>query len=487
MKRRLPSVKPEPTSAPSAQKKCKGEERAEAEEEWEDADVHAPLPSARRGPSARRQRLRASSTGSRRRRSSRSSGEDGSTESKAGSDESWNMSDHDDDDDDDDNSDSSASHTATPSSDAPSPAASQRKHLRPPPQHESVTRLSAGSSSPAASSFSRPSTSSSPVTARVLRSAKPNVASPRVHPALPLPPSSYVPSPSLRPTTPRASFLLPCSSTHTYPSNHLLNIPFDPFALVCSFLHPIDLIRLTTVSQGCRMMARDSSLWAPLVAQSWPITCEHAHPWHSVYVGRIQRALAGALFFCTTCDCTKAFPTQALLSKHQARCRSLPSPSSLPCTHPGCSRTFPFPAKLQEHLRDHAKARKFRCSFPGCTKSYPSRYHLRNHQCRHTGQQRPYPCTVEGCTRSFNNRAALRTHQATHSKDGTATPRSQWRCTAEGCGRVYSSKSALNSHAAKRHSEQQERFKCPQCGHGFFYHCHLTKHTRQVHAQRATA
>ena len=365
----------------------------------------------------------------------------------------------------------------------------QPKPLLPARERSTFTSRGATPTTPPAPSPSASSTDPSPQTALVLRSFSSSDQSPSVHgllqrfpvhQALLLSPSRPPPMSASSPSS------LPLSSTSTtYPASHLLNLPFDLFFWVSSFMHPVDLVRLTTVSQACRSMATDSTVWAPLVQQSWPITCTHSHPWHSVYVGRIKRALAGALFFCTNCDCTKAFLTQARLNTHLTKCKKLPAPPAHTCPQPGCGRSFSFLSMLQTHLSSHSGQRKHRCTFPSCNKSFQTPYALRLHRCVHTGEKRPHPCTVQGCSSSFNTASALRKHQSTHCTSERGKASDLWRCTADSCGRVYASKSALHSHQAKRHGEQSHRWTCEQCGKGFHFKCHLTRHFTSMHAPRA--
>ena len=288
---------------------------------------------------------------------------------------------------------------------------------------------------------------------------------------------SSAPEPSLCLSPPPPSF------------GHLFDLPSDVSSWVLTFLHPVDLLHLSSVSRGCQRLTAEPSLWRPLVHDPWPISCEHPHDWRRVYVARIQRALKGAAFFCTQCDCARAYTTQPQLEKHTAKgCRGhhrrrIPD-AVLPCTHPGCSRAFRYHYELKAHVASHSGQRKFPCTFDGCGKSYDTPYHLRLHSCRHTGEKRPHPCTHPGCERSFNSAAALRKHAETHGGNEEKRAKAKLKCGEDGCGRVYASSAALKSHVKRRHEGDAKRWKCSVagCSRGFYYRSHLERHMGDKHS-----
>lgn len=146
---------------------------------------------------------------------------------------------------------------------------------------------------------------------------------------------------------------------------------------------------------------------------------------------------------------------------------------------------FSYPSELEAHVAGHRGKRKFPCIYPGCGKSYQTPYHLRLHQCRHTGEKRPHPCTHTGCDRSFNTQSALRKHEGTHEAKEVKKEKGQeqWKCEVDDCERHYASAAALRAHTKKQHSGEEERFKCPVdgCSKGYYFKCHLERHIKKQH------
>ena len=264
-----------------------------------------------------------------------------------------------------------------------------------------------------------------------------------------------------------------------------LSVSVDVFYVVLSFLHPMDLLSLCTVSAAACRSVSDPSIWRPLVHRPWPITCDHTHDWKRVYCTRIKRALAGARYLCTFCACTRTFKQDGLLEAHTAQHSR--QHSVYPCTVAGCGLSFDTARRLQYHVKRHSGSgalarRAHACDWPGCTLSFPTPYALSLHRCRHTGEKRPHSCKQPGCTRSFNSRHALTLHAHTHQPASERT--AAFPCSVDGCGRLFMTRSGLGKHGVKEHGGQV-RLVCgvAGCGKLFYYKSELRKHVRQKHKQ----
>ena len=254
-----------------------------------------------------------------------------------------------------------------------------------------------------------------------------------------------------------------------------LNVSVDLFYVIISFLHPMDLLRVSGVSSAANVSTSDPAIWRPLVDRPWPITCNHAHDWKRVYCTRIKRALTGARYLCTFCACTRTFKQDGMLEAHMIKHSQ--QPTVYPCTVAGCGLSFDTARKLRYHVKRHTAgvlAKKLHaCDWSGCQLAFPTPYALSLHRCRHTGEKRPHACKHDGCTRSFNSRHALALHIDTHRAKDERTQ--SFPCSVASCDRVFLTKSGLSKHIVKRHSvavtQRSARLVCEVegCGRQFMY------------------
>lgn len=149
---------------------------------------------------------------------------------------------------------------------------------------------------------------------------------------------------------------------------------------------------------------------------------------------------------------------------------------TLPCTWPGCPKTFNRPARLRDHLNSHTNSRPFACPYDGCDKDYTVDKHLKQHiKAVHTHERR-HVCQREGCGKSFVTGTRLKRHQAVH--EGAE----RFRCGA--CGQSFRKRDTLNKHVRKDH-EGRKAFSCaePGCQAEFETKASLNRHREREHGE----
>ncbi|XP_053123819.1 zinc finger protein 574 [Hemicordylus capensis] len=129
---------------------------------------------------------------------------------------------------------------------------------------------------------------------------------------------------------------------------------------------------------------------------------------------------------------------------------------------PMCSKTFPKQAQLSRHQRfAHKMERRHKCLT--CGKMFKKKSHMRNHLLTHTGE-RPYHC--KECGKSFNSPANLQRHRLTH------TGERPYRCDI--CQKCFTQSSTLQQHLLV-HSRHYP-YKCQECGSVFHRPYRLLMH-----------
>ncbi|KAM0739051.1 hypothetical protein ACQRIT_006788 [Beauveria bassiana] len=149
---------------------------------------------------------------------------------------------------------------------------------------------------------------------------------------------------------------------------------------------------------------------------------------------------------------------------------------TLPCTWPGCPKTFNRPARLRDHLNSHTNSRPFRCTWAGCDKDYIEDKHLKQHvKAVHTNE-RKHVCQREGCGKSFVTGTRLKRHQAVH--EGA----DRFRCPD--CGQSFRKKETLHKHVLKEHKgESPHQCAEPGCDAKFESKGALKRHQQKVHGE----
>ena len=144
------------------------------------------------------------------------------------------------------------------------------------------------------------------------------------------------------------------------------------------------------------------------------------------------------------------------------------------CDHPGCERSFSFPAHLRSHIQQiHISYRPCQCEFPGCGKRFYTPQHLNVHRRVHTGE-RPFICPYADCVKAFTTAGNLKNHIRTH------TGERPYICKFEGCIKRFAEMSSLKKHELTHTGEKP--YKCRVCGKAFSQagsrNTHERKHSR---------
>ena len=144
------------------------------------------------------------------------------------------------------------------------------------------------------------------------------------------------------------------------------------------------------------------------------------------------------------------------------------------CNHPGCERSFSFPAHLKSHVQQiHISFRPCKCEFPGCGKRFYTPQHLNVHRRVHTGE-RPFVCPYTDCSKAFTTAGNLKNHIRTH------TGERPYACRFEGCSKRFAEMSSLKKHELTHTGEKP--YKCRVCGKAFSQagsrNTHERKHSR---------
>ncbi|ATY64347.1 C2H2 transcription factor (TFIIIA) [Cordyceps militaris] len=149
---------------------------------------------------------------------------------------------------------------------------------------------------------------------------------------------------------------------------------------------------------------------------------------------------------------------------------------TLPCTWPGCPKTFNRPARLRDHLNSHTNSRPFKCGYAGCDKDYIEDKHLKQHvKAVHTNE-RAHVCARPGCGKSFVTGTRLKRHQAVH--EGA----DRFRCPD--CGQSFRKKETLHKHVLQAHKgESPHQCAEPGCDAKFASQGALKRHQQKLHGE----
>jgi len=194
------------------------------------------------------------------------------------------------------------------------------------------------------------------------------------------------------------------------------------------------------------------------------------------------------------CDeCGKVFPSSTRFHKH----KQLHTPlRPFRCTVDGCNAAFKRKVHLDRHLNNHQPQRAFACNFQGCTKSFATAQKLSKHRVAHERLR----CQV--CGKGFRKPAKLvqhlREHAAVSSSSGAAL-------ACDKCGLAFKTAELLQRHAkrhkthacdkcgqsflhfrelvAHRRSQHRKLAVCDECGKAYRREEALRDHKRRVHSE----
>ena len=139
-----------------------------------------------------------------------------------------------------------------------------------------------------------------------------------------------------------------------------------------------------------------------------------------------------------------------------------------------CGREFDSPAKLVDHMNEHAGARPHQCDEPGCSATFASRAALRRHKSSHVKR---YACDHPGCGRLFPTAFSLASHRTSHASNRP------FACDWPECGKRFKDADTLRGH--RRTHTGERPFACDLCDKRFGYRVDLTRHRRTHFGERA--
>jgi len=121
------------------------------------------------------------------------------------------------------------------------------------------------------------------------------------------------------------------------------------------------------------------------------------------------------------------------------RKRLVKGPHGYLCTHAGCGESLKTRFSLKRHMKKHTGEKPHACPYQGCTKRFPESSTLKRHVRIHTGEK-PFKCRYPGCIKSFADATNVKRHELTH------TGEKPYRCPSDNCDRSFSRGSSLKQH-----------------------------------------
>ncbi|XP_055296413.1 zinc finger protein 234-like [Sitodiplosis mosellana] len=137
------------------------------------------------------------------------------------------------------------------------------------------------------------------------------------------------------------------------------------------------------------------------------------------------------------CNVCGKFLTKGYSIKNHMKVHSGDKP--FPCTHVGCSKSFPTKTARFIHLRSHNPEDRLKCPHDGCSKSFLSKPSLTIHLRSHSGEK-PFKCPHEGCRKSFVTKSIIASHMLIH------TGEKPFKCEHYGCNKEFRTKGARDRH-----------------------------------------
>ncbi|OXA45291.1 zinc finger protein 726 [Folsomia candida] len=171
--------------------------------------------------------------------------------------------------------------------------------------------------------------------------------------------------------------------------------------------------------------------------------------------------------------CHGVFSSSISLRNHIEIMHSKKERPRLPCTFPGCGKTYLTKGNVVRHVQiEHTQnSVRFPCTL--CGKEFKRRNELEQHIPTHT-TEKPHKCAT--CGRSFAHKGTLTSHEMTHLEKST---RPVLQCHV--CPQTFLSRSALQSHIRVEH-ENQRNYPCALCNKRYSKPSYLKRHVVARHA-----
>jgi len=117
------------------------------------------------------------------------------------------------------------------------------------------------------------------------------------------------------------------------------------------------------------------------------------------------------------------------------------------------------------------KEKPFKCEAEGCNCSFSTRFSLKRHMKKHTGE-RPHVCPYN-CGKRFAEKSTLTRHVRIH------TGERPYICKFPGCGKSFADRTNVKRHELIHLG--QRPYHCKYCQRGFFRPKHVVKHVAKMH------
>jgi len=145
-------------------------------------------------------------------------------------------------------------------------------------------------------------------------------------------------------------------------------------------------------------------------------------------------------YLCLVPGCLEKLKSRFSLKRHT---KKHTGEKSHTCQFPGCNKKFPESSTLKRHMRIHTGEKPFCCRFPNCNKAFADATNVKRHEMTHTGEK-PFPCPIAKCNRRFSRGSNLKQHMvSSHNMSGNS--------------QVVIS--AIRKVNVQRQKEMEERFK----------------------------